>query len=1416
MVFERANSNPSRQQQRRHSLQSTSKQQRNKLFHHASSDLISAEVLQHVVLPKKRRSSRPQQETKKKDRVDLLGDHMTMILNNSNSGFHFDSRTRRTTTTTINEPSTSSNDTTGFTLVPLLCTRNLLVLKGNFQRIRTAEPVTLVLSMIGFCYETLPNRQTALVTVSRSLLLFLCLTLAGLTMVIVACHMALAWAAKEVFLLMIQVFTVLVDWKDLEKHYGHPRVTQAFHCLCAIGRWIDQYMFLRKRFTGREWNDDEFEFDDPLGAQSRHTQLWNLPPPCMKQTDYLCLDHRYLAREEWSQSTSKHVCAINFCYLMMREDFDRKRARRSTVFHQRSYGASPLDGALDAVSESISHEDSEEGESKECQRETTASRRSYQLSQANVNVMGLTTACSPSGLGIELIRNNDHAFNDGDLTTAVLSLSDNNNNNNNNMIAGTPTNIKSLDSPSSRSSVESCSSAAVANMNWVDISARIGMRVLNSTHLQRVVASQEAAERLKNIRDTFVASPRDIRQGKTTPSFDFGSPGDIQSFISLAGMKRTAVNNDPQSIHRTPARPVHSMWTSAAAAGDISDEELSVTSLTEEHDREATSSAAPSAPPSIIRARHFPYERSASSDSMSLAQDGERPKQRLKSSVTIADTEGLGTEVVRRHSSTPLEGSNSYDFEQVPSTVDDVTDTRAWTYLHPQRQPLVPGVKVAAPLFPLQPGGRKVGQSNYQMATVVSSKRIFVDTSNSDSTGPTNCLSVTCKIDRAFLRNGEFAEVTFRVLDEWSSRYFPKHSKVPIGACVSTTFGVGVVVGWRVEDDCHVIRSLWQRKGSGAAHAYLNRDAIKGVLEAAVGFDVMTKCGSGEVLGYVDAGRNFLNGRYIVTLKDDGIYKNCVVALNRDDVYACNGAQFRPVIEHIKEACDYEIMNINYMLQQQLYDGENSASQVWKSWSENSEILWKSFLKAVDEDDEFDEGVEKIMSSIIEFLERLDRPSDSKDPSGSDDDCSDSISTWMADKDDTSFATYSGLGSATSDSHDNKDPSFWLLNDMLGGILPIPHNINATTDKATPLKPMESLSPHAQDSADNSASYKQAFAVVRVLMKTVSLAGAASIGKPQFRLAMTHCKEFLLFVRTLIKVQQKNVSPQSHQIWQSSLEEIKSTFIPIKERLEKIGRGIAQRMEQQGRKAKIRIMRFADSILADDVFLRALCQGEWEQCLLRIEDSMVKANITDADSCVHYRKTVRFIYEHLVRLSSNENGAAERNHEKLAQLAKLVQLIASPKRSLLKLLRKDDVLEFLERILVRVYCREDSASRMLTIHASNFKSLRHLRLLKDLSVSGRLWIPLLDAADEEFSYVVSKMPENAKEVMCPFSSIFSLCVAQFHKISSGHSTKDWLDFMLEDDGVRIIHDIDMKLILALSSFSRDVKDMMVVLPYYPR
>lgn len=93
-------------------------------------------------------------------------------------------------------------------------------------------------------------------------------------------------------------------------------------------------------------------------------------------------------------------------------------------------------------------------------------------------------------------------------------------------------------------------------------------------------------------------------------------------------------------------------------------------------------------------------------------------------------------------------------------------------------------------------------------------------------------------------------------------------------------------------------------------------------------------------------------------------------------------------------------------------------------------------------------------------------------------------------------------------------------------------------------------------------------------------------------------------------------------------------------------------------------------------------------------------------------------------------------------------------------------------------------------------------------------MPLLDAADEEFSWVVSRMPDSTKEFMHPISSLFSMCVEQFRKIDAGDHSKDWLDFLLEEDAVQIIHDLDMKVLLNLEAFSRDVREMMVVLPYY--
>jgi hypothetical protein len=288
------------------------------------------------------------------------------------------------------------------------------------------------------------------------------------------------------------------------------------------------------------------------------------------------------------------------------------------------------------------------------------------------------------------------------------------------------------------------------------------------------------------------------------------------------------------------------------------------------------------------------------------------------------------------------------------------------------------------------------------------------------------------------------------------------------------------------------------------------------------------------------------------------------------------------------------------------------------------------------------------------------------------------------------------------------------------------------------------------------------------------------------------------------------------KVWKRAWREIVTTFGPMKRRLERIGKAILHKMETQGRKAKMQLSKLVTLLLHDERLLVAIERGDWTRCVTQIESALLRATIIEEKSATFYRKTILFIVKHIQSVLTKDNEAANRNNAKFVLFLKAIQSLASPRRTLLKFLTRNDIMEFLERILVRTYYREDAVTRMLNIHASNFTSVRHLRMLKDFSVAGRIWIPLLDAADEECSYLVSHLPENSKEFMCPISSLFSLCVAQFHKINAGDLSKDWLEFLLEEDSARIIQDLDMKLILSLEAFSKDVREMLEVLPYYSR
>jgi hypothetical protein len=978
-------------------------------------------------------------------------------------------------------------------------------------------------------------------------------------------------------------------------------------------------------------------------------------------------------------------------------------------------------------------------------------------------------------------------------------------------------------------------SDTVTDMNWIDVGAEIGIKLLGSAAVQKAMASQDTVETISTLKERVESHIK-----LNTSLGNVGARRKYRRVSSLDDrllMGSNECNDEDRSFKSDRhssivSHPVNPMWTSASSAASPvhSPEAICSKNVPLDHSNDSPATI-------LIPKLPQPHPIDVVKSSPSVLPNQQKERLTTKSAASITSNtqqDTIPSNMVKSATSSKKPTSEKRNHEenvnyvqtqpentfcrQNPSAAGSSTSPP----IVPKRQIILPGTKIVVPLFPYQPGIPKPPQhllkSRYQMATVVSSRRICVFQKNklpSPGSRGTNCLSITVKLDKSFLRNGEFATMTMRIMDEWGPRYMPRHSKLPIGTCVATTFGLGVLVGWRVEDDCHIVRSLWQRRGPGSALAYLRRDSIHATMEASNGFEVETKVGRGTVCGYIHGGKDFRRGRYLVLISEKGRNRGQILELNRSDVLSCKSAQFVPVVEHIRAAARYQLQ-IDFYKEAVTNEPNDFAeifgeNKVWSKVSKNLGTLWNSFLRAIDEDEEFDDGLNEFVQSCVNFLERLDAPEGPYlDSKGRDFESSFVITTT-----ESSHSSQKTASSKLNDL-DRSDSGFWLMNNMFGlfgGQHEKGDEENSGENQDTDIAIEVQCGPPRVATIDK--QYERAFAVLRTLMRTVTITQAACADEPDFKLGLSICYEFLLFVKTVIKVQRKNVNPESLIVWRRAWEEIISVFWPVVERMERIAQGIAERMEKQGRRAKVRVLRFVDIIVSDDTLVSHLEQGDWETCAKHFEEALVSAKIIDQDSREHYHKTAQFLYNHFSSAIHRNDDATDRNNKKLANFLVAVQLMASPRKAILKLFLQDWVLDALERIFVRVFSKEEVATRMLTIHSSSFQTLRQFRLLKNFTIAGKLWIPLLDAADEEISSMVSTLPDNAKEYLSPLASLFSLCVAQFHKISQGDLTKDWLDFLMEDAAADIIHEVDMKLILALQSFSRDVKQMMVVLPYYP-
>lgn len=1274
---------------------------------------------------------------------------------------------------------------------PLLSRRNWKLMKPHLIRLLkefTSQPRQKVqftiLQQWKFFFW---NKKSIKVTIG---LFFALLTVCLMATASIATFASL-WSLHALWIVISIALSSLVDFDEIQRIIPKPLYGGIIQIL-SILRWIDNYILQGIRYSGREWNKDDFAWTDGETARSTSEYLWSLPPPLVREgkKTLVCAENQ-LKRDGWSKDTTQHAASINFCYEMLRESLVRnKYSKLRMAVLKRNENP----GSFVSSTESDGHTIAYMSELNTPRNAATPRAHTSPIPEGDDSrveeSMGALQIKSPTD-AVEVIRQRDQfSFRTHDAIQEVRSDESIPHDVLNEMLKNDDMSFSQTTEFTLRDGPEGADPDNEEEMKWMDVGAEIGLKLLGSAAVQRAMTSHDTAERINTIKENFTS-------GRKTPD-----PVQQRPLFNLAGT---------QAKTKVLSHPVHSMWTSASSAAAMNGILSPLSSMDADEDMEDDADRISKMPlQHQYNSKSLVVETDATKRGLTIPNEqlscGEKSKSRSQAEDATCSVQDSTMTASSKLRSMPTTLIPSHSIAPKPKMA--ITPRSPQKATVEKRQKLLPGVKIVVPLFPMQPDckpSRQLLQSSYQMATVVSSKRLYVGPKKRRELGSaidTNCLSVTVKLDKSFLRGGEFAELTFRVMDEWGNRYMPKHSKLPLGSCVATSFGLGVLVGWRVEDDCHVVRSLWQRRGSGSVSAYLNRDSIHSTAEAAVGFKVKTVQGNGTVVAYKNGGKDFRSGQYYVRISEAGDkHYGQSIEMNHSEVVSCPSAQFIPVIEHIREAAKYRLQLFDYKESLEASNRDVTSdplaleSIAWQNVSKWSDMLWKSFLRAIEEDEDFDDGMNEFISTMVSFLDNFDVSNDGDD---GDSESSDNLVITASNS----------MDATESDPSENN----WVYN--VFGIFGFSENTQIVSNESIEIE----LQPAEVDENKSlQKSYNRIYGVIRTMMRTIAITRASCVDEPDFKLALSICHEVLLFVKTVIRVQQKNTNPYSIKVWQRALEEIASTFGPAKERLERIWEGIVERMEQQGKRAKVRILRFVDIVVQDDILLLSIEQGDWGRCFVHLEVALVKAQIIDEENREHYHRTAKFLFDHFANVSSRSGGAGARNNEKAAQVARFIQCLASPKRSVLRLFLEDGMHNTIERILVAVFQDEVGAARMLSIHAQNFHSLRQFRMLKDFTVAGKkFWMPLLDAADAELALIVSRMPDGTKEYIGPLSKLFSLCIVEFHKITDGDLTNHWLDFFMEEEAIKIIHDIDMKLILALESFSRDVREMMVALPYYPR
>ena len=1045
------------------------------------------------------------------------------------------------------------------------------------------------------------------------------------------------------------------------------------------------------------------------------------------------------------------------------------------------------------------------------------------------------------------------------------------------------------------SSLVSSGKRSKPEVNWIDVGARLGIRLLGTENLINNLVADET-EATSTVLDTGAKKGILCDNGTVILDGKVASPRTSEK-LKLQSGKSTA--------HILP--PVHSMWTSPSAAASrlvsnsfakpnvIEQGAPSIGNATTMKEKENTtplrtrsascnsspitsrfnrrdSTSSPSgpftSPPKPSRHSWEDSEDSNISDNSSLSpsqiaifDSSEKPVQsrdasletispvkfidrspaleRLHQSHPNFDVSSPMSRKGRRasaclekngHSFSPRSRDQGFEVALFGSSKKD--SPKRSNYVAPKRNILSQGVKMVIPIFPdvsfagLKPKPKAV-PGYLQMGTIASCRRIFLAPCESqESSGynllpspsriislpsggerlETNCLEIKLALDKSYLRKGKFAQMTIRVHD--GSEQFPPHSKFPIGSCVATSFGLGVLVGWRVEDDCHVIRSLWQRRGPGSACAYLHRDSIHGIVEAACGFKVLTPLGKGEVLGYVNAGRDFMRGRFFVAIKSRLRYSHAmesthIIGFGRSDILSCPSVKFIPILEQIREAANYQIQIEEYKAAVRAVQTGGADDDWLPVWVGAIEKAISCVFRAVDEDPHFDKEMNTFVASAIRLLEQFDVITDT--------------SGELVEKE-TNETLLQPKKSA-----DNVQSATWLFDEVMGqlfgnvGVLhpeiKSPRSLSESSVVSEWSEKVDINWPAAMGVGDTN----RPFGVIRTLTRALTIARVET-ESDNMRMLFSSGIEFLLLTRAILKVRKMNVSQQTLANRKRTLKLLTSTFSPIRARLISFGETLMRRIEKKGRRAKVRFARFIDILVRDDAFMTAVEKGDWDVCISQVECAVVKARILDAQTCAQVRESALIIYGALAPTQKKAPKAESKEGGSFVSIAKIMKWIAAPRRTLLQLLKRDDILDLLERVLVRCFGNKEEETQMLNIYAFNFHSFRQMMVLKNMAVASSLWLQLAETAHNEFTWFVSRFPDNhLRELGTQLAQLFGLGILHMRSIFSGRAdAADWLDFLMEANAIQIIQEMDQKIVSVVEEVCNDIKSTLDVMPYYAR